>query len=87
VHAIGDFEYKYVLCIDFLLTFFSADRLCAGCSYIWNAAQNASLYNSLTFGVMFGELAQNFVAFKEGKETFKARLYVGHDGSMVLSFL
>ncbi|KAF8517913.1 phosphoglycerate mutase-like protein [Hysterangium stoloniferum] len=52
-------------------------------NYIWKAAQGASTYNSLTFGVMFQELAQNFVAFQKGQETFKLRLYVGHDGSMI----
>jgi len=52
-------------------------------NYIWNAAQNASVYNSLTFGVMFKELSQNFAALRAGTETFKARLYVGHDGSMI----
>lgn len=52
-------------------------------NYIWKAAQNASTYNSLTFGVMFQELANNFVAFKNGHENFKLRLYVGHDGSMI----
>ena len=34
-------------------------------------------------GVMFQELAQNFISFKAGGETFKLRFYVGHDGSMV----
>ncbi|KAI0071352.1 phosphoglycerate mutase-like protein [Panus rudis PR-1116 ss-1] len=52
-------------------------------NYIWNAAQNASTYNQLTFGVFFFELAQNFKLFQSGKETFKARLFVGHDGSMI----
>jgi len=52
-------------------------------NYIWKAAQGASTYNSLTFGVMFRELAQNFVAFQKGQETFRLRLYVGHDGSMI----
>jgi len=52
-------------------------------NYIWNAAQNASMYNSLTFGVFFQELAQNFKLFQSGGETFKLRLYIGHDGSMV----
>lgn len=32
---------------------------------------------------MFQELAQNFVSFKSGRESFKLRLYVGHDGSMI----
>ncbi|KAF8484365.1 phosphoglycerate mutase-like protein [Gautieria morchelliformis] len=52
-------------------------------NYIWKAAQNASTYNSLTFGVMFQELAQIFISLKAGNEIFKLRLYVGHDGSMV----
>lgn len=32
---------------------------------------------------MFSELAANFKAFKAGTESFKARLYVGHDGSLI----
>lgn len=52
-------------------------------NYIWNAAQNASTYTALTFGVMFSELAANFKAFQSGVETYRARLYVGHDGSMI----
>ncbi|KAF8588877.1 phosphoglycerate mutase-like protein [Ramaria rubella] len=52
-------------------------------NYIWKAAQNASIYNSLTFGVMFQELSENFVAFKNDQENFKLRLYVAHDGSMI----
>ena len=52
-------------------------------SYIWNSAENSTAYNQLTFGVMYKELASNFQSFAEGKETKKARLYVGHDGSMV----
>lgn len=32
---------------------------------------------------MFQELADNFLAFKNEKESFKLRLYVGHDGSMI----
>ncbi|KDQ50599.1 hypothetical protein JAAARDRAFT_41911 [Jaapia argillacea MUCL 33604] len=51
--------------------------------YIWNSAQNASNYVDLTFGVMFSELDSNFRAYQSGKEHFKARLYVGHDGSMI----
>ncbi|EIN05099.1 phosphoglycerate mutase-like protein [Punctularia strigosozonata HHB-11173 SS5] len=52
-------------------------------NYIWNAAENATTYNQLTFGVMFSELAANFRSFKSGSETYKSRLYVGHDGSMI----
>ncbi|CAL1698559.1 unnamed protein product [Somion occarium] len=52
-------------------------------NYIWNAAQNASTYNQLTFGVFFQELVQNFKLFRSGEEKFKARLFVGHDGSMI----
>jgi hypothetical protein len=87
VHALGDFEYKYVAACRRRVR---ADTLALlasvrspSCSYIWNAAQNASTYNSLTFGVFFAELAQNFAAFRDGTEAFKARMYVGHDGSMV----
>ncbi|KAI0312899.1 hypothetical protein OF83DRAFT_1143783 [Amylostereum chailletii] len=32
---------------------------------------------------MFAELARNFAAFRDGSEGYKARLYVGHDGSLV----
>ncbi|VDB88336.1 unnamed protein product [Peniophora sp. CBMAI 1063] len=52
-------------------------------NYIWNTAQNSTEYNELTFGVMYKELANNFQSFAAGKETKKARLYVGHDGSMI----
>ncbi|KAI0791129.1 phosphoglycerate mutase-like protein [Abortiporus biennis] len=51
--------------------------------YIWNSAQNASTYNSLTFGVFFQELAMNLKLFQSGNESFKLRLYVGHDGSLI----
>lgn len=34
-------------------------------------------------GVFFQELAQNLQLFQSGAETFKLRLYVGHDGSMI----
>lgn len=37
----------------------------------------------LIIGVMFQELAQNFLSLKDGQETFKMRFYVGHDGSMI----
>ncbi|KAF9223286.1 phosphoglycerate mutase-like protein [Gyrodon lividus] len=52
-------------------------------NYIWNAAQNASTYTSLTFGVFFIELSQNFKRFQSGRETHKLRFYVGHDGTMI----
>ncbi|KAK7684387.1 hypothetical protein QCA50_012334 [Cerrena zonata] len=52
-------------------------------NYIWNSAQNASTYTQLTFGVFFQELVQNFQLFRSGGEQFKARLFVGHDGSMI----
>ncbi|KZT19843.1 phosphoglycerate mutase-like protein [Neolentinus lepideus HHB14362 ss-1] len=52
-------------------------------NYIWHSAQNASNYTALTFGVMFSELAVNFKSFQAGSERYKARLYVGHDGSMI----
>ncbi|ETW79038.1 hypothetical protein HETIRDRAFT_323470 [Heterobasidion irregulare TC 32-1] len=52
-------------------------------NYIWNAAENATAYTQLTFGVMFGELARNFASFRSGTETRKLRLYVGHDGSLI----
>jgi len=32
---------------------------------------------------MFAELAQNFEGFRAGKEKFKLRFYIGHDGSMI----
>ncbi len=32
---------------------------------------------------MFAELAMNFKLFQSGRETFKLRFYVGHDGSMI----
>lgn len=50
------------------------------CSYIWNAAQNASTYNSLTFGVFFAELAD---ALSVSTFTQRLSLYVGHDGTLV----
>jgi hypothetical protein len=34
-------------------------------------------------GVFFGELAQTFRALAAGTEPFRARLVVGHDGSLV----
>ena len=32
---------------------------------------------------MFQELAMNFRLFQSGRERFKLRFYVGHDGSMI----
>ncbi|KAH8115072.1 phosphoglycerate mutase-like protein [Phellopilus nigrolimitatus] len=52
-------------------------------NYIWNTAENSTLYNQLTFSVMFQELAMNFRSFQAGEETRKLRFYVGHDGSMI----
>ncbi|KAF8552843.1 phosphoglycerate mutase-like protein [Imleria badia] len=52
-------------------------------NYIWNSAQNASTYTSLTFGVFFTELLHNFERFRAGEETHKLKFYVGHDGSMI----
>ncbi|KAH7888873.1 phosphoglycerate mutase-like protein [Phlebopus sp. FC_14] len=52
-------------------------------NYIWNAAQNASTYTSLTFGVFFTELSRNLHRVKRGKHTHKLKFYVGHDGSMI----
>ncbi|KAI0032631.1 phosphoglycerate mutase-like protein [Vararia minispora EC-137] len=52
-------------------------------NYIWNSAQNASTYTSLSYGVLLAELAQNLADVAAGTEPFGARLYVGHDGSMI----
>ncbi|RPD63478.1 phosphoglycerate mutase-like protein [Lentinus tigrinus ALCF2SS1-6] len=52
-------------------------------NYIWNAADNATAYNQLTFGVFIQELAQNFKLFRSGGDPYKLRFYVGHDGSMI----
>ncbi|PCH43274.1 phosphoglycerate mutase-like protein [Wolfiporia cocos MD-104 SS10] len=52
-------------------------------NYIWNAAENATKYSQLTFGVFYMELAYNFKLFRSGGETHKLRLYVGHDGTMI----
>ncbi|EJF61411.1 phosphoglycerate mutase-like protein [Dichomitus squalens LYAD-421 SS1] len=52
-------------------------------NYIWNAAENATTYNQLTFGVFMQELSQNFKLFRDGGESFKLRFYVGHDGTMI----
>ncbi|KAF8498089.1 phosphoglycerate mutase-like protein [Russula emetica] len=49
-------------------------------NYIWNVAQNASTYNSLTFGVFFAELAD---ALAVPTFTHRLSLYVGHDGTLV----
>jgi len=56
---------------------------CGTFSYIWNAAENATTYVQLTFGIFFSELAQNMENFQAGKETYQIRFYVGHDGSMI----
>jgi hypothetical protein len=42
-----------------------------------------SLHNLYSLGVMFGELARDFAALRDGRESFKARLHVGHDGTMI----
>ncbi len=34
-------------------------------------------------GVFLQELSRNFQLFKSGKEKFKLRFFVGHDGTMV----
>ncbi|KAH7923012.1 phosphoglycerate mutase-like protein [Leucogyrophana mollusca] len=52
-------------------------------NYIWNAAENATTYNQLTFGVMFMELARDFKRFQSGDERHKLRFHVAHDGSMI----
>ena len=46
VFSIGDFEYKYVI---FPVKSLSPDLLIF--SYIWNAADNATVYNQLTIGM------------------------------------
>ncbi|KAH8988416.1 phosphoglycerate mutase-like protein [Lactarius akahatsu] len=48
--------------------------------YIWHAAQNASMYTSLTFGAFFAELADALAAPTFGH---RLALYVGHDGTLV----
>lgn len=51
VFALGDFEYKWVLCIlQALRTLFHLS-LFPECSYIWNTAVNATAYTQLTFGM------------------------------------
>ncbi|KAI8996247.1 phosphoglycerate mutase-like protein [Trametes punicea] len=52
-------------------------------NYIWNAAQNATEYTQLTFGVFMLELAQNFELFRSSRDPYKLRFYVGHDGTMI----
>ncbi|KAI0659475.1 phosphoglycerate mutase-like protein [Cubamyces menziesii] len=52
-------------------------------NYIWNAAQNATTYSQLDFGVFMLELAQNFQGFRSGDEPYKLRFYVGHDGTLI----
>ncbi|KAI9463914.1 phosphoglycerate mutase-like protein [Russula earlei] len=46
--------------------------------YIWNAARNASTYNSLTFGAFFAELADALA-----EPTHRLALHIGHDGTLV----
>lgn len=52
-------------------------------NYIWNAAENSTAYNQLTFGVYFQELALNLRNFQSQKTHTKVHLTVGHDGSMI----
>ncbi|KAI0772316.1 phosphoglycerate mutase-like protein [Trametes elegans] len=52
-------------------------------NYIWNAAENATAYSQLDFGVFMLELAQNFKLFRSGDESHKLRFYVGHDGTLI----
>jgi len=52
-------------------------------NYIWNAAENATMYSQLQFGAFMMELAENFRAFRAGEETYKLKFYVGHDGTMI----
>ncbi|KAI0369550.1 phosphoglycerate mutase-like protein [Pilatotrama ljubarskyi] len=52
-------------------------------NYIWNAAENATAYSQLDFGVFMLELAQNFKLFRSGEDPYKLRFYVGHDGTMI----
>ena len=33
--------------------------------------------------MFFAELAQNFEMHRAGRETYKMRFYIGHDGSMI----
>ena len=45
-------------------------------------------YNSIQVlislsGILFQELVHNFKSFNVGKESYKLRLYVAHDGSMI----
>ena len=37
----------------------------------------------LISGIMFYELSQNFKLFQNGKDPYKLRFYVAHDGSMI----
>ena len=53
------------------------------CSYIWNTAEGSTEYTRLTYGVMFQELALNLKSLLAGSEPHKARLYVGHDASII----
>jgi hypothetical protein len=53
-------------------------------SYIWNDAPLAKNYTKLTFSVMFEELGRNFRSISNSTSSLeKARLYIGHDGSMI----
>ncbi|KAJ3529634.1 hypothetical protein NM688_g7829 [Phlebia brevispora] len=52
-------------------------------NYIWNTAENATIYNQLTIGILLQEFSMNFQNFRAGKETFKLRFFVGHDGTMI----
>ena len=54
--------------------------------YIWNSAEGADDYVKYGFGVFVKELAENLKAFRDGKELFKLKYYVGHDGTMVRLF-
>ncbi|KAH8092212.1 phosphoglycerate mutase-like protein [Cristinia sonorae] len=52
-------------------------------NYIWNAAENSTSYNQLTFGVFFQELSQNLRNFQSRRTKTKLHLTVGHDGTMI----
>ncbi|KAH7104701.1 phosphoglycerate mutase-like protein [Auriculariales sp. MPI-PUGE-AT-0066] len=51
-------------------------------NYIWNAAEQSANYTRLSYGVMFQELVLNFKGVVAGS-AHKARLYIGHDGSII----
>jgi hypothetical protein len=80
VFALGDFEYKCVRSKSLRPPFIHVP---ARSSYILNAAENATPYVRLTFGVFFAELAQNFKLLESGDESFLLRFYIGDDGSMI----